>query len=102
MPIPIVTEGWPLEAFVGDVLVCTLKGQHLDQVKQIKVVPAGKGITTTIGPLAPAPSESTSEPGSETLTVTFEIGSQTYPGEKRILLISEAGESAPLPFLIMM
>lgn len=92
MPVPIVTEGWPLEAFVGDVLVCTLKGQHLDQVKEIKVVPAGKGITTTIGdPVEP-----------ETLTVTFEIGSQTYPGEKRILLISEEGESSPLPFLIMM
>lgn len=100
MSVPIVTEGWPLEAFVGDVVICTLKGQHLDQVKEIKVVPAGKGITITFGD----PTGQTPEPQAtaEALTVTFEVSAQTYPGEKRILLISEAGESAPLPFLIMM
>lgn len=100
MPVPIVTEGWPLEAFVGDVVVCTLKGEHLDQVKQIKVVPAGQGITTTFGD----PTGKTPDPqaSAAALTVTFEITAKTYPGEKRILLISEEGESDPLPFLIMM
>lgn len=100
MPVPIVTEGWPLEAFVGDVLVCTLRGRYLDQVKAIKVAPAAKGITATIGDLKGQKPQSLDT--AESLTITIEIDPQTYPGEKRIVLVSEDGESDPVPFLVMM
>ena len=105
MARPKVTRGWPLEAFVGDRVVCTLEGEHLDQVESVTVEPMGKGILITIGdpngqlPDPPPPSGQTS---AQTLTVTFEIQPTTYPGEKRILLHSQAGSSDPLPFLIMM
>ncbi|MGF1575844.1 MAG: hypothetical protein ACFCU9_07860 [Cyanophyceae cyanobacterium] len=101
MARPKVTRGWPLEAFVGDRVVCTLEGEHLDQVDSITVEPMGKGILITMGDphgqLVELPPQS-----AQVLTVTFEIQTTTYPGEKRILLHSQAGSSAPLPFLIMM
>lgn len=89
---PLVRRGWPLEAFVGDVVVCTLEGEHLDQVESITVEPAAKGILVTLG--------DPSQPHA--LTVTFEIQPSTYPGEKRILLHSPQGSSDPLPFLVML
>lgn len=49
MSKPVVRRGWPLEAFVGDVIVCTLEGSHLDQVTEIRVSPAGKGIRVSFG-----------------------------------------------------
>ncbi|NJL97998.1 MAG: hypothetical protein HC924_03825 [Synechococcaceae cyanobacterium SM2_3_2] len=101
MSRPRVTRGWPLEAFVGDRVVCILEGEHLDQVDSITVEPMGKGILITIGDphgqLPDPPPQS-----DQALTVTFEIQPTTYPGEKRILLHSQAGCSDPLPFLIMM
>ncbi len=101
MSKPIVYRGWPLEAFIGDVIVCTLEGEHLDQVTGIKVAPAAKGVVATIGD----PLGRLSEPPQQTataLTITFEIDVKTYPGEKRIVLLYAEGESDPLPFLIMM
>jgi hypothetical protein len=90
-----------VEAFVGDVMVCTLQGDHLQTVTEIKVEPMGKGITVTLGdPLGRLPEGAKCSP--QELTVTFEVGFKTYPGEKRILLISPQGSSDPLPFLIMM
>ncbi|MEM8715846.1 MAG: hypothetical protein AAGE92_08720 [Cyanobacteria bacterium P01_G01_bin.4] len=101
MPKPLVTGGGPEEAFVGDVLVCTFEGEHLDAVTEVKVAPAAKGVVTTFGDphdkLADAPQQS-----STALTVTIEVGYTVYPGEKRIELISPEGASNPLPFLIMM
>ncbi len=101
MPKPVVTGGWPEEAFVGDVLVCTFEGEHLDTVTEVKVAPAAKGVVTTLGDphnrLADDPQQS-----STALTVTIEVGYSVYPGEKRIELISPEGTSNPLPFLIMM
>ncbi len=94
-------RGWPLEAFLGDVLVCQLEGEHLDQVTEIKVSPAGKGVEVTMGdPFGRLPDPAVCT--SEKLTVTFEVKTSTYPGEKRIVLYSPEGESDPLPFLIMM
>ncbi len=49
MSKPIVYHGWPQEAFIGDVIVCTLEGEHLDQVTGVKVAPAAKGVVATIG-----------------------------------------------------
>lgn len=101
MPRPEVRRGWPLEAFVGDVIVCTLEGSHLDQVTEIRISPAGKGIRVSFGdPLGKA--RGAVQATAEQLTVTFEIDPSTYPGEKRIELISPAGVSDPLPFLVML
>ncbi len=101
MPQPVVTRGWPLEAFIGDIIVCTLEGNHLDQVTEIVVAPAAKGIVTTIGdPLSR--SQAPVQHSATALTVTFEISVKTYPGEKRIVLKSPEGDSDPLPFLLMM
>ncbi|MEN9221644.1 MAG: hypothetical protein Q6M04_04325 [Thermostichus sp. BF3_bins_97] len=98
---PEVRRGWPLEAFVGDVIVCTLEGSHLDQVTEIRVSPAGKGIRVSFGdPLGQ--SKEPVQSGPDQLTVTFEIDATTYPGEKRIELMSAAGPSDPLPFLVML
>jgi hypothetical protein len=86
---------------VGDVIVCTLEGSHLDQVTEIRVSPAGKGIRVSLGdPLGQA--KEPVQRGPAQLTVTFEIDASTYPGEKRIELISAAGASDPLPFLVML
>lgn len=101
MSRPEVRRGWPLEAFVGDVIVCRLEGSHLDQVTEIRVSPAGKGIRVRFGdPLGQA--KEAVQASAEQLTVTFEIDPSTYPGEKRIELISPAGPSDPLPFLVML
>ncbi|MDX2270880.1 MAG: hypothetical protein NW237_02885 [Cyanobacteriota bacterium] len=101
MSRPLITAGWPLEAFVGDILVCTLEGAHLDAVTEIKVAPAAKGIQVRLGdPLGRA--QYPVQQSSEALTVTVEIGFQVYPGEKRMVVVSPAGESDPLPFLVMM
>jgi hypothetical protein len=98
---PRVTRGWPLEAFVGDTVVCTLEGDHLDQVDRITVEPVAKGIHVTLGdPLGQL--KSPAQATAQALTVTFEIQSSTYPGEKRILVHSPAGTSDPLPFLVML
>lgn len=101
MPRPIVTAGWPEEAFVGDVLACTLEGRNLDTVTEIKVAPAAKGVKAIFGD--PHDKLVGEAQRSETaLTVTFEIDYATYPGEKRIELVSPEGTSNALPFLIMM
>ncbi|NJK63389.1 MAG: hypothetical protein HC921_12525 [Synechococcaceae cyanobacterium SM2_3_1] len=101
MSRPYVSEGWPQEAFLGDVLVCTLKGEHLDQVTDIQVAPAAKGIEAVIGdPYGRLGGEV--QQHAQALTVTVKVGFQTYPGEKRIVLVGPEGESNPLPFLIMM
>ena len=101
VPKPVVTGGWPEEAFVGDVLVCTFEGEHLDTVTEVKVAPAAKGVVATLGDprnhLADGAQQS-----STALTVTIEVGFSVYPGEKRIELISPEGASNSLPFLIMM
>lgn len=100
MAKPIVKKGWPLEAFIGDIMVCTLEGENLDQTTGFKVEPAGKGIVITIGDLyqkMALPQQS-----STALTITIEVNVKTYAGEKRIMLISDQGESNPLPFLVMM
>ncbi|WP_026101027.1 hypothetical protein [Synechococcus sp. PCC 7336] len=101
MPKPRVNLTWPLEAFLGDVLVCTLEGEHLDTVTDVKVAPAAKGVKTTIGDpygrLGQPPQQT-----AEALTITFEVDYSTYPGEKRVELISAEGNSDPIPFTIMM
>ena len=101
MPVPIVTDGWPQEAFVGDVLVCTFEGEYLDGVTEVTVTPAAKGIKTTIGDPYNRLKEGV-ENSSSALTVTIEVGFSVYPGEKRIELISPEGRSNPLPFTVMM
>jgi hypothetical protein len=100
MARPIIKKGWPLEAFIGDIVVCTLEGENLDQTTGFKVEPAGKGIVITIGDLY----QKTTLPqqSSTALTITVAVDVKTYPGEKRIIVISEDGESEPLPFLVMM
>ncbi|MGK7905943.1 MAG: hypothetical protein AB4040_01765 [Synechococcus sp.] len=101
MPKPIVTGGWPEEAFVGDVLVFTLQGEHLNEVTEVRVAPAAKGVKTTIGdPYERLKDEV--EQSDTALTVTIEVGYAVYPGEKRMELISPEGNSNALPFLIMM
>ncbi|MEM6445326.1 MAG: hypothetical protein AAF704_01995 [Cyanobacteria bacterium P01_D01_bin.123] len=98
---PIVTAGWPEEAFIGDILACTLEGRNLDTVTEIKVAPAAKGVTAHFGdPHGKLDIEP--QRTATALTVTFEIDYNTYPGEKSIELISPAGPSNALPFLIMM
>lgn len=101
MTVPFVTAGWPEEAFVGDVVACTLEGRNLDSVTDIKVAPAAKGVTVRFGdPHGKLGSEP--QRSATALTVTFEIDYSTYPGEKRIELMSPSGTSNALPFLIMM
>ena len=101
MSKPVVTKGWPEEAFVGDILVCTFRGEHLSEVTDIKVAPAAKGVKTSIGdPYERLKGQA--EKSDSAITVTIEVGYEVYPGEKRIELISPEGNSNALPFLIMM
>ncbi|GAB4216484.1 MAG: hypothetical protein OHK0012_18890 [Synechococcales cyanobacterium] len=98
---PRVTGDWPLEAFVGDVLVFTLSGEHLAGITGGSITPMGKHITIELGdPLGrlggPAKHSDTE------LTLTITIGAKTYAGEKRVLLHSPEGDSQPLPLLVMM
>ena len=101
MPKPVVTGGWPEEAFVGDIVVCTFEGEYLDTVTDVKVAPAAKGVVAMLGDPHNHLAEDVQR-SNTALTVTIEVGFSVYPGEKRIELISPEGASNPLPFLIMM
>ncbi len=91
MVTPRVTDGWPLEAFVGDTFTCTLSGSGLGQVTDARVGPVGKGISFSITPIS-----------DTALSLTVTVAATTYPGEKRVELISAAGVSNVLPFLVML
>jgi hypothetical protein len=101
MPPPRVTSGWPEEAFLGDILVCTLQGQHLDTVTDARIGPVGKGVEIALGdPYGKLPTPPVKTAAA--LTITVQIGYNTYPGEKRVELVSSEGNSNSLPFTIMM
>ncbi len=85
-----VTDGWPLEAFVGDTFTCTLTGSNLDQVIDVRVSPVGKGISFSITPIS-----------DTALSLTVTVALSTYPGEKRVELLGAADVSNTLPFLVM-
>jgi len=91
MAAPRITDGWVVEAFVGDVLTLTLTGENLAGITGGSIAPMGKGMVLSIAETSPTQ-----------VSMTIVIDKKTYPGDKRVTLHSPEGDTQPLPLLVMM